>query len=401
MQIKPINKSALAFLFFSIFFLSPTQTQWANIPLLFILIIWLGLLFNSEVRQALIHEPIVWVVFSLYGLVLIGTLYTPSTDEWVLIHLRKYARFLYVAIIFSILVNQVQLQKAALIGFIGAMLFTVASTWLNVWFILPWSASQKLGFGESHHVFGDYITQNVMVSFFAVFCLNKALTIKDKYKYFWAGVAIFSLISITHLSQGRTGFLLVFTGLAALLLIITKGKFLAICVSGLIATIALSYFSSDIIQQRFEEAAYEAKMSSQDNRSSIGHRLFNYRTTLELIKEKPIFGHGTGAYHTEICNHMSEGDKCRNFNWHPHNQFLFIAAEHGILGLALYFALIILMYISAFQSKSIEAKVMMASLASIMTINSLINSPWWSSIESQFFAFTLALWLAKCKSKTN
>ena len=384
--------------FFLLFFLFPTMTSWSNAALLLLLVTWLLGVKQIQPYETIKHNPILWILTGLVIVVLLGLLYTPAPTEWTSQNLRKYARFFYAVVLATLLIGNRRLQKLALSGFVLAMLFMVASTWLNIWFLLPWSASQVLGWGVSHHVFGDYITQNVMVSFFSVMAFYKFVTTPHPQRWFWLIAALLSAISVTHLSQGRTGIVVLVAGYSALivgLLHISIKKRILLVFALLVALITLLATSS-IIQSRFELGAQELSSSTQDRFSSIGHRVNNYKTTTQMIMDAPIIGHGTGAYHTEICRYLVPGDDCSIFQWHPHNQFLFFGADHGLIGVLLYGGLILWMFRMAFKTSEHKARILMLALASILLFNSMINSPWWSSRESQFFSYMLALAIAMC-----
>lgn len=382
-----------------LFFAFPTMLGLANLAMLLLLVTGVFLLRRAEVRSALLHTPVVWVLVGLYALVLLGVLHTPADTSWVGLHLSKYAKLLYAAMIIALLTGKGRLQKVALNAFVAAMLVTLASTWLNVWFLLPWSASQETGWGKSHHVFGDYITQNVMMSFFCALTLHKAVQAPELVRRVaWAAVTLAAVLSVTHLSQGRTGYLLVLASLLAYALVVTRGRWLVFSVAGVLVAGALTLAASDILQSRFTQALEEARTSDVNNESSIGHRLYNYKTTPKLIAEAPLFGHGTGAYHEEICRFVERAEQCQVFGWHPHNQFLFLAADHGLLGAALYLALIIGLVATAMRSKDKTAGALLAVLAAVMLVDSMINSPLWSARESHFFMYMLALLVAMCQT---
>lgn len=382
----------------ALFFAFPTVLGLANLATLLLLVTGLFLLRRVEVRAALLHTPVVWLLAGLYAVVVFGVAYTPADTHWVGLHLSKYAKLLYAAMIIALLRGKGALQKVALNAFVAAMLVTLASTWLNVWFLLPWSASQETGWGKSHHVFGDYITQNVMMSFFCALALHKAVQAPGlARRVAWCAVTLAAVLSVTHLSQGRTGYLLVLASLLAYALAVARGRWLLFSVTGVVLAGALTLAASDILQSRFTQALEEARMSDVNNESSIGHRLYNYKTTPKLIAEAPLFGHGTGAYHEEICRFVERAEQCEMFGWHPHNQFLFLAADHGLLGAALYLALIVGMVVTALRSEDKTAGALLTVLATVMLVDSMINSPLWSARESHFFMFMLALLVAMCQ----
>lgn len=377
----------------TLFFCFVTAPPLANIALLLLL---LTFLVQAKDRfpahlGILKTNPVIWLLGGLFLVVLFGTSYTPASWNWVSLHLSKYGKLVYAIVLILLLVDRRDFQKFALNSFILAMLFTLASTWLNIWFYLPWSSSQSLGWGQSHHVFGDYITQNVMMAFFCSLAFHRSLSSTSWRRLAWFVVGILAAISITHLSSGRTGFVVLLASLITLVLITLKGWTRAVAIALIPLSAAALLIASPLLQSRFTLALDEVQRHDADIFSSIGHRLYNYKITPQLIAEKPLFGHGTGAYHVEICRMMKDPAHCPTFSWHPHNQFLFFGADHGLIGIGLYLALILSLYGAAIKSEYREAKVLLCTLASVLLVNSFLNSPLWSSRESQFFLFMIAL----------
>lgn len=398
----PRTERWLAWLVGALFLLFPIALNVSNVALLLLLVTWVLMLRDPTVRQRLLREPMVWLFAALYGVVCLGLLWTPDGAKWVDLHLSKYARLLYAIVLIGVLVGREQLQALALNMFALAMLFILASTWLNVWFLLPWSASQNLGWGVSHHVFGDYITQNVMMAFFVVLAAHWARLARVHWQRLaWGGVAVAAAVSITHLSLGRTGLVGLVAALLTYLLVAVRGRALGWTLGAAVVVLAVLWASSGLMQGRFALMVNEAQRHEQDNTSSIGHRLYNYTITPQLIAERPWLGHGTGAYHTEICRFVAAPTPCELFGWHPHNQFLFLGADHGLLGMLLYALLIGGLYRTAWRSHHPVARPMLAVLASLLLADSLINSPLWSSRESQFFMYLAGLLISMATSQAR
>jgi O-antigen ligase len=339
-------------------------------------------------------------------MVLLGAAYTPASWSEVLLHWSKYARFVYPFVLLFLLTDRARWQKLALDAFCLGMLFITLSSWLNVWFVLPWSASHKPGWGENHYVVGDHITQNLMMAFFVIVALQKAVEsarapdlTKRNWRGFayspasilWAGAAALASISITHLSYGRTGALVLLVALLSWACASLSGKRLLVGLGLLSVLMAGAWWSSGAMSSRIAQAVVEAEHSHANHVSSIGHRLYNYQITPKMIAEAPLFGHGTGSYHSQICRFMEDPSQCATYSWHPHNQFLMLGAEHGLVGMLLYALMIFLLYRAAWQSPQSAAKVLLYCLASILLVDSLLNTPFYSSRESQFFSYMMAL----------
>jgi O-antigen ligase len=170
-----------------------------------------------------------------------------------------------------------------------------------------------------------------------------------------------------------------------------KGKVAVVAVLAGLLGLAGLLATSDTMRARFDKAVAEAQQRETDNTSSIGHRLYNYKTAPKLVAQKPLLGWGTGAYHTQICHVLDKPEQCPTFSWHPHNQYLFFAAEHGMVGLGLYLALLASMAWVAFRSTDPQARTLLLGLTALLAVNSLFNSPLWSARESHFFTLMGAL----------
>lgn len=391
MRIQKNITMVMGWLVPALFLLFPLVMVLADMALLLILIGFAATFHSGYLKREVWSWPSIWLL-ALFGVVLIGTLYSPAPWNWVAVNLGKYAKFVYAVCLILLFIRYPEWQKRALWAFIAAMLFVLASTWLNVWFVLPWSATKVPGWGISHHVVGDYITQNVMMSFLVVFALSKV----DRpwlggRSIFWLAVALLGAVSITHLSSGRTGVLLLMSALFSFMLVRWGGKKLWLGLPVLVLLAVAGMASSSLMRDRIALGINEFAQRDVDVMSSIGHRAYNYRTVPKMISERPIVGHGTGAYHTEICRFLEKPEWCDIFRWHPHNQFLFFGADHGVVGMLLYALLLVSLYRLAKRSDRVQGKVLLVCLTSILLMDSMINSPLFSSRESHFFLFMMAL----------
>lgn len=91
------------------------------------------------------------------------------------------------------------------------------------------------------------------------------------------------------------------------------------------------------------------------NKDSANGRLFIWRNTFELIKQKPIFGYGANAFKSEYMiqqaiffadNPDSSYTMIADNVIYPYNEFINILLEYGIIGLFLLIIFIFILYIS-------------------------------------------------------
>jgi hypothetical protein len=378
-----------------IFLAFPTTMAPVNVLLMLFLIFWILSGHYRERWAAIQANPVNVMALLVYAVIAVGVTYTSAPAKDISLHLTKYYKLLLVPLIFSVLDDRVW-QQRCMQAFCAGMLFILVSTWLNVWFVLPWSKTQIPGWGISHHVVGDYITQNVMMSFFVLLSLTYAQIAKSAAKrYLWLTTGFLAAVSITHLSEGRTGYVLLAVTLVAFAFSTLKGRKLWITLIGGMLFLGVALASSKILIQRFDRAITEASQSDVNNKSSIGHRLYNYKKAIELIREKPIVGWGTGAFHSETCRIVEKQDWCDFFSWHPHNQFLFFWVENGLPGLLAYLALIASLVWLALRDKDPQSRTLLLGFAALLTVDSLFNSPLFSSRENHFFTIMMALLIAR------
>lgn len=340
------------------------------------------------------------LLLAMVGMVLVGMLYTPAPWSWSAINLKKYSKMAYVVPIMLVLYDRPTWQARALRAFAIGMTFVLISTWLNIWWVLPWSSSKTPGWGVSHQVMYDYIIQNVMMSFYVVYalvCLDKST--RRGWKVLWGILVLMGILSITHLSQGRTGVAVLFPAILAYVAARWGWRKTMWVLPALVLAIGVLGLGSSVMRDRIEQAQVEFLHRNEDVFSSIGHRLYNWRKTPALIAEAPVFGHGTGAYHTEICRHLDKPEWCDTFRWHAHNQYLFFAADHGVVGVGLYMALIVSLFMVAGRSRNQSARTLLFSLTSILAVDSLINSPMFSAKEAEFFLYMMALLVVMCRNQ--
>lgn len=334
--------------------------------------------------------PMVWAALGLYGLIVLGCFYTQAPHDDVVLHLNKYSKLLYFVIFLSLLTNEHWRQKC-LHAYTVSMGFILLSSYANIWLDLPWSTTHNQGWGQDHTVVGDYITQNIMMSFFAVLAFHRALTaVTGWQRCIWWLTGGLAGVSIMHLSQGRTGYLLLGVAVLVFAWMSNRGMKRWLVLASMASVLTLIGFTSETVQQRVELAIHEASTSEQMEITSIGGRINFWKYSWKIVQERPLTGWGTGSYHSKWCETVQEPGWCSFGHWHPHNQYLFFWMEHGILGAGLFLGLMLSPLWVARGLPCREQRLLVCFVA-IFAVNSLINASLWSSRENHFFIFMLAL----------
>ena len=375
----------------AIYFLFPISVAGANVSMLVVLIA--GLL-AGQYRQrwaALQGNPIVWASLGLYAWMLIGIAYSPAPWSDVAQHLGKYFKLVFLVLVMSLLTDATW-RRRCWGAFTAAMLFTLVSTYANIWIDLPWSRTHNQGWGVDHTVFKDYISQGIMMSMLVLIALSQNLNSKltRQRRLAWGGVALLAVLSITHLSYGRTGYVALAAALSAFALFAMKGRSRWLVLAGVGLAAVVVVYSSEGLRGRVAQTVQEARNSNQEDMSSIGQRLYFAEKTWSLIQEKPVLGWGTGAYHEQFCRVATTPAWCEAGKFHPHNQLLFIWVENGLLGLGL---LLLLIFLPVFSVRDAAGRcaVLAAGFSGVFLVDSVTHASLWLSTESHFYTLMLAL----------
>jgi putative inorganic carbon (HCO3(-)) transporter len=179
----------------------------------------------------------------------------------------------------------------------------------------------SLGFFDHHLTFGGYY----MLVFLLAFILLLDGTRWGIFRIldFLSPVVLgFSLL----FSYARSAWLGVMTGIIAFGFL-KGGRFVFYLILGMILLCLLVYFIEPTSWERVKEINL-----SKDRPESTRIRL--WQTSFNMIKDKPILGIGLGNFERLFEKYKVEG--YYDITCHPHNDFLNVAVNSGLLGLLAY-----------------------------------------------------------------
>ena len=134
-----------------------------------------------------------------------------------------------------------------------------------------------------------------------------------------AGQVIFNLSAISHIVYYNRKHLL---KLLAFLILLFSFQFIV-------------YRTTKVYKNRFDAVSNIIKNNGDRGEGHLEDiRYVFVKESLKRIKQKPIFGYGTGSFGTIFDKEVKSG---HDFQFHrtPHNQYLYVLFELGILGLLL------------------------------------------------------------------
>ncbi len=177
-----------------------------------------------------------------------------------------------------------------------------------------------------------------------------------------------ALVVITiavFLSGSRTGMLAIIISAMVFLLFRTKviGKFLQIRYYKLLSVLILTCF------------VFGALILYNQKKDSANGRLLIWKVSVEMIKDKPVFGHGFGTFQSKYMDYQAryfKGNPNSKYAQladnvkHPFNEFVKIAVEFGIAGFLIIFLFILIVLWNVLKSKNENRGVVFSGLMSFL-----------------------------------
>lgn len=393
-------RAAAAFSLIAAYFSIPWTLAGANITLLCLVLAWvLGGAWRQRWDVAC-DNAVTFPLLALYGLILLGALYTTAPWRVVLDHWLKYDKLLLMVIAISLMARDEKTRERCWTAFTIAALFTLASSYLSIWWRLPWSRAQTLGWGGDHSVFKDYITQSVLMVLLMLRGLYLALRTPVAWqRAAWLAVAVLAFVCNTQLLYGRTGYVATAVAVLAFVLAMVPVRRWWMALGLVAVVLGVAVLLSPTIVPRVALGLKELGQVPETT-TSIGPRLYFLHYGLELFSQKPWLGWGTGAYHGEFCRIATTPEWCAAGSFHPHNQFLFFMIEHGLPGLVAFAGVFVAALWQARRMERLDRAVAIAFVG-VAGVGSLTHSGIWLANEGLAYCFGLVLVLTAPRSPSH
>lgn len=387
------------------FFAFPISVALANLSLALTLLLWMSAMGHPAARADLSHamrNPLVLPALALFTWIVIAMAWSPADRAAMGGFIQKYLKFALVPVMLTLL-QDASVRRRSWNAFGMAMLLTLCVTWLNVWFDFPFTRTQNQGFGTDHTVVKDYISQGIMMSFFAAMCAYFALKMHPQ-KWAWAGWIVWTLasISILFLSLGRTGYLawVMSTALFFTTWALARSRRTAIAAFvGVLTVLAVIFAVSPALQERSAVAIREASNSNLEQVTSIGARVQMARFVLDSAPDALMAGHGTASYPVLAAHHFNPV-YCAVVCPHPHNQFSFFLFEQGAIGLGLFLWFIAVLVRTSWQQDH-QRRALGLAFVGVMVAACMTHSSLWLSTESHFLIFISVLAMASMQTRLD
>ena len=261
-----------------------------------------------------------------------------------------------------------------------------------------WAGLPMKGYGV---VFGNYTNQS---SIFALVVAGAvaALMCPDAFAGHrllgdWrilAAVIALLAADIVIILPGRSGYVDILVMPVVLVTLLSRGAWRVKAAAGLAVVVGLgmALAATPHVRQRVMQAVTEIETVDQAAQgSSVSQRVVMWRTTIGMIRDHPIFGVGTGGFLDGYRPYVQGGGWQGFEASDPHNQYLKILGEQGVVGLAalLFFIFRVLACPAATPYRQLAIAAMAAWCAT-----SLANSHFSTFIEGRLLFFWLGAMLA-------
>jgi O-antigen ligase len=302
-----------------------------------ILLLWIIGGNYREKFQLMRYHPLAVAALVLFGLYVLGLFYGKPGERVVF----DVSHFLLLAL-FIPLFGNARMKQHAMLGFSAAVIILLTLSYLTWLHLLPKMTFLDIKPGDPL-VIQDRITYGFFVAVAAYFWVAEAFYSESRTKrvvlFILVVLAVFNLVVMI---QNKTAYF-VLVALAGYLLIRRwrwKGAAVFFMVFTLLAVITY-YLPASALHQRIVIAAQQFGQWQPDKAdlSSVGQRLEFYRYSLKIVRDHPVFGVGVGNLADAYAKQAK--DPGMELTDNPHNEYLLVAVQLGLIGLA---ALLYLFY---------------------------------------------------------
>ena len=201
-------------------------------------------------------------------------------------------------------------------------------------------------------IMGSYLSR-LFPLLFALFLIKK----KQKYEIYFIGLLFILVDVLIFISGERSAFF--FLNLSTVFIIILIKEYqkfrLITFIIAIIIVFVLSLYSPNLSQRMFKGPAEEMGLVKSSKDAIIFTKAHDslIRTAYNMFKDQPLLGHGPKMFRV-ICADEKYATGVTPCMTHPHNFYVQLLAETGVIGfLFLFGALVYVIYTALRQFKSI------------------------------------------------
>jgi len=264
------------------------------------------------------------------GLFFLGLLWTQNIGTGLEMIEKQWKLLLFPVLLSSLVYSH---RRRYVVSFLAGLTVAMLMTYL-AWFdilhyggVTPEHPTKRL----------FHVVYNPLLAFGFYLVCHEALWGK------WVGIRRLGLTLLAacmavdmFITEGRTGQVVFFVLLGLLFFqFFNRNKLKAVFLVLLILplTFAAGYQLSPTFQRRVDTAGLEIREFQENPNTSIGLRLLFWKNSWRIITAHPLLGVGTGDFQSSYAEVNAELSPDMVATDNPHNQYIFILCQFGILGL--------------------------------------------------------------------
>jgi hypothetical protein len=268
---------------------------------------------------------------------LVGTMWADVAWSARVSGVASFAKLLVIPLLF-IQFRRTGAADRVFIGFFASVSLLLAASWLLA--LVPDLSWRAADIGVPVK---DYISQSGFFSLCVVALLDRALTIwkiTPRAALACAAISLLFFANIVFVATGRTTLVVLAVLLVMLGIRHCRGLALGAFLAGLAVIALISWQASPYLRNRVSNVAVELKnFRANEVDTSSGARVEFWKQSIEIVRQAPLFGHGTGSTRDEMSRDAAVDIHAPGAPSNPHNQILAIAIPLGLVGVGLLIAM--------------------------------------------------------------
>ncbi|MGQ0555923.1 MAG: O-antigen ligase family protein [Nitrospiraceae bacterium] len=301
-----------------------------------------------ERGRRIIANPVAVGALLLFGWLLVGTLWGMGSLGERMLAVKKYADLLLIPLLISMAIDVHERRRAFLALAVSLALTLMLSLALSggglpTGWVINCDSSTPCAFpkpttcdSSNPCIFKKHTTHNMLMAFGVL--LFGVLAWKSSRRWVrwgWAGASCLAAGNVVLMVQGRTGYV-VLAGLAMVAFHMYFGwRGMVAAVVAIAVTFLAAYQVSTSFHDRVELVATGVAQWNPQTATYDGvtERMEFFHYTVEIIQDHPLMGVGTGGFTQAYAQHVQ--NLGLPVPTHPHNQYLLVMAQVGIVGFGL------------------------------------------------------------------
>lgn len=338
---------------------------------------------------SVLKQPSIVIGAGLVLLLILTMSYTVASPSDAGTWLTKYTKILYIPLIYPLFFeakHRRQLVNALIVASV-AMVALAALYWHHHYFF---TGQNSRGF------FINPIEASVLCAMASFMVLHRF----SQGEMRWFNLVLFALIiyGLCFYNFERTGILI--TTVLAGYVCFNRYRFKGVLITLLTVFLmgVLTYSFSPNMRYRMTHAFTFTRKNPNYKYSSSGFRLMYYWNTLKIIKQSPWIGFGVGSF---IKKYQQTGGPAfvrKGPLYEPHNSYLFMTAQAGIVGLGLFLWWLFAMWEDSYKLEP-ESKLLLRGVLIAFIINACVNVTIANEVAGGLYVIFCAALLAGLSSE--